>query len=163
MSAIDPANRSSIPRWLLAAAVGATILTASLALFATEWRVQRYLVFYLAPIVGMFPLWVRVRLLERRKWPERAVLVDGAVVVLALLRFVTGALPMSGHMLFFVHSGLSTRISWYRWLAAALALETTWFKLVLWADPWSWALGIGMGSVAAALHRLTMRGEAPID
>jgi hypothetical protein len=58
-------------------------------------------------------------------------------------------LPFSGHMLFLAYSGLTTRRTWYRGLALALLVETTVFKLWLWRDVTSWALGLALGLLAA--------------
>lgn len=149
-------DRQTLAPWLLAGALGVPAVTALAALGVEDWRLQRYLVFYLAPILGAFPLWLRARLLARDEWPRAAVAVDAGVVSLATLRFMGGFLPMSGHMLFFTHSALTTRGA-YRWLALGLAVETTYFKLALWSDPWSWGLGIALGLVAAVLHGMAMR------
>ena len=45
------------------------------------------------------------------------------------------------------------RTTWYRGVVFLVALETAWFKSVLWRDPRSFWLGVGGGAPAAVAYR----------
>jgi hypothetical protein len=62
-------------------------------------------------------------------------------------------LPYSGHTLFLTYVLLTGPGRGFRAIAAVLLATTTWFKLALWDDPYSWALGIAIGAVLVALRR----------
>jgi hypothetical protein len=85
-------------------------------------------------------------------------MVDVAVLAVAAARFLGAVVPVSGHMLFLVYSAVTTRNRWYQLLAVALIMETTLFKLGVWADPTTWALGAAAGLVGGGLYRLGRRG-----
>jgi hypothetical protein len=107
-----------------------------------------FLVVYVAPLVIAAPLWLRGRL----DVPMRTHVVDAVVLALAFARFVTGLLPFSGHMLFLTYSLLARPVSpRYRWVALALLVETTVYKLWQWHDPRSWGIGLAAGLAAAAV------------
>ena len=147
--------RIDVPRLralLLVAAIGCPALAIIAGLRAPSWPVERGLIFYIAPLFLAGPLWWRVRLGEAPlRWEPRWV-IDLSVFLLAVLRFATGHwLPFSGHMLFLTYSGATTRSATYRWFAAALALETAWFKFALWHDPRSFWLGVIGGALAAGV------------
>jgi hypothetical protein len=55
-------------------------------------------------------------------------------------------------MLFLTHAAATGR-GGVRRPAVGLLLETTWFKLTIWDDPRSWALGLAAGLASAALYR----------
>ena len=137
---------------LLIAAVGCPAIALIAGFSASTWPVQRGLIFYIAPLFLAGPLWLRVRVGEAPlRWKMRWA-IDLSVLALAVLRFATGHwLPFSGHMLFLTYSGATTRSVGYRWFAAALALETAWFKFALWHDPRSFWLGVGGGVLAAGV------------
>jgi len=143
----------------------ATILCPAVAiiagLFAPTWPLQRGLIFYIAPLFFIGPLWLRLQLGERPlRWGTLWAL-DLGIFVLALLRFVTGTwLPFSGHMLFLTYSALTTTSARYRALALALALETAWFKFVLWHDPRKFWIGLVGGAVAALVFVFARREAA---
>lgn len=137
---------------------GAVVLPAAAiaaALVVHGWAAQRFLAFYVAPLFLAAPLWVRLRLEAKSiEWNGRTI-VDIAVLVLSFLRFVLGEiLPFSGHMLFLVYSGLTTRERWYQLLGLVLLIETTVFKLWLWRDRYSWGLGLALGLLAALVVRM---------
>jgi len=160
---LPPFDRAALPRLLLWTAVALPAVPLAGALVADGWPAQRFLALYVAPLFAAAPLWLRLRL----RAPDAArgirAWLDGAVLLLSFLRFVLGGvLPFSGHTLFLTYSGLTTRDAWYRWLAAALVVETTVFKLWLWRDASSWALGIALGLLAAwSYSRLSPRHGRP--
>lgn len=153
---------SDARRWLRATllwtAILCPLLPLVLALHARDWPSQRYFGLYVTPLFVAGPLWLRERLAERPLRADVAWGIDLTVFALAVLRFATGSLlPFSGHMLFLTYTLLVTRAPWYRALALALALGTAWFKLALWHDPRSFALGIAGGALAAAAFVLATR------
>lgn len=100
-------------------------------MFVRPWEAQRFVLFYLAPLVPAVLLWGRERLLRFALYSRTAVIIDATVFFLAAVRSVTGALPFSGHMLFLTYVLFAVPSRWYRLLASALWLETAYFKLVL--------------------------------
>ena len=127
-----------------------------------DWPARCFLLFYTAPLFLAAPLWVRLRL-NNSESPRRLSrdIADVVVLTLAFARFVLGAfLPYSGHTLFLCYSILVTGSRGYRLLAAALLVLTTWFKLSLWNDQRSWALGAVLG-VLFALPFLVARRPQP--
>jgi hypothetical protein len=153
------------PRILRTLLLWATIICPAIAiiagLFAPSWPVQRGLLFYIAPLFFIGPLWLRLRVAQRPLRLDAGWVVDLAVFGLAVLRFTTGNwLPFSGHMLFLSYSTLVTPSLRYRLLAVALALETAWFKFGLWHDPRTFWIGVGIGAVAALAYAVLVPKQA---
>jgi hypothetical protein len=121
--------------------------------FFPDWPAKRLLIFYIAPLFFAAPIWVRLRISEWQTPFSSSFALDATVFLLSFLRFVSGQfLPFSGHMLFLTYSGLVTRRTGYRLLTLGLLVETTIFKLWLWRDPTSWALGLAIGLIAAVIY-----------
>jgi hypothetical protein len=148
-------------RWLLRwAALLLPVGAIAVAFFIDGWPAQRYLVFYVAPLFFAATTWMRLRLDDG--WPamNTRFLLDVLVLGLSFLRFVIGTLfPFSGHMLFLTYSALTIQHRGYRFLAVVLLLETTWFKLWLWRDPYTWLLGLVLGLLAYERWRSSHRTE----
>lgn len=162
------AHGALIRRVLLAAAVAfpaAAIAAAVLVRYGIldfderSGAAATFLVWYVAPLFLAAPLWLRGRL----HVAGRTRALDAAVTVLAFARFVSGGLlPFSGHMLFLTYSALTPPVTrGYRLLALALLIETTIFKLWIWRDPRSWALGLVLGLLAAASLRVGRDASNP--
>jgi hypothetical protein len=146
---------TAIRRWLRWSAIVLPTMAITSAPFVRGWPAQRFLAFYVAPLLLAAPIWVQLRIGESGPAMTKMVVVDGAVILFSFLRFAFGAiLPFSGHMLFLTYSVVTTSQRWYRWLALALIVETTFFKLWLWEDARSWLLGLFIGLSAAAYVRL---------
>jgi hypothetical protein len=147
--------------WLAVALPVACLAAAALAqagllpVGARRMEAARFLALYAAPLFLAVPLWARHRLAALERLPATALVADVVVTALAAARFVLGTwLPFSGHMLFLAYSGLTVDgARAYRALALLLAVETTVFKLWLWRDVTSWALGLALGLLAAAIVR----------
>lgn len=155
------ANRRRIDRLLvLTAAVSTSAALAGALCLWTGWidigprsrGGATFLAVYAAPMFLAAPLWWRGRL----GVAPRVQAIDAAVTLLAFARFVVGeVLPFSGHMLFLTYGVLAKPVAkGYRLLALVLLAETTVFKLWIWRDPRSWALGLVLGVAAAALARV---------
>lgn len=153
-------HRHALRRALAAAAVLVPLIFAAGALVVDGWPARRFLLLYAAPFFVAFFAWARIRVDEVAATPAPALAVDALAVVLGAVRFVGPVVPFSGHMLFFAYSALTTSSASYRWLALALAAETTWFKLVLWRDVQSWSLGIAAGVALAATRILVRRSTS---
>ena len=150
-------HRNPLRRACTACAVAVPLAFAAGALVVDGWAARRFLLLYVAPFFVAFFLWARVRLGWMETGRSAVLVVDGIAVVLGAIRFAGLPVPFSGHMLFFTYAGLTTPSASFRLLAVLLAAETTWFKLALWRDPHSWALGIAVGAALAAarifIHR----------
>lgn len=143
----------------MAGAVAVPLLFGVWAAVGVEgWPARRFLLLYMAPFFVAFFAWARLRLDRMDRDPPAALAVDVVAAVLGAVRMMAVPLvPYSGHMLFYAYSAATTRSIPYRLLVFALAAEATWFKLVVWGDPSSWALGIGLGAALAAVRILLQR------
>ncbi|HEY0016361.1 MAG TPA: hypothetical protein VGC13_08585 [Longimicrobium sp.] len=150
-------HREPLRRACGGCAVAVPLGFAAGALVVDGWAARRFLLLYVAPFFVALFVWARIRLGRMREDRTAALLVDAAAVALGAVRFAGPFVPFSGHMLFFAYSALTTRSAPYLLLALVLAAETTWFKLVLWRDPYSWGLGIVVGVALAAARILIHR------
>jgi hypothetical protein len=130
------------------------LIALFVAFYFEDWRVRRFLLFYLTPLLFIFPFWTWYRFREIQHLPFACIVLDGLVVTLAVLRIVTGVVPYSGHMLFLVYSGITQKEWLYRIVAFALLIETTYFKWSIWNDLLSWGIGLSMGLMAAIAYIL---------
>jgi hypothetical protein len=154
------AYRDPLRRACTACAVAVPLAFAAGALVVDGWAAQRFLLLYAAPFVVALFLWARIRLGRMEADRPGALAVDAVAVALCAVRFAGPYVPFSGHMLFFAYAGLTTPSASFRLLVLLLAAETTWFKLVLWRDPRSWALGIAAGAALAAV-RIFIHRDSP--
>jgi hypothetical protein len=146
-------DRAFLDRFLLSSAVVLTVGALGAAVVADDWRARSFFALYIAPLFLVAPLWVRLRVAGPRPARGTRAWVDVVVFVLSCLRYLfTGLFPFSGHMLFLTYSALTTREAWYRWVAAALLVETTVFKLWVWRDATTWSLGLALGLLAAVAY-----------
>jgi hypothetical protein len=150
-------HREPLRRAMLAGAVGVPLLFAAGALVVDGWAARRFLLLYVAPFFVAFFAWAAMRVERIEREPSAALAVDALATVLGAIRFAGLPVPFSGHMLFFVYAGLTVRSTRFLLLILLLTAETTWYKLVVWRDPRSWALGIAAGAVLAAMRILIQR------
>jgi hypothetical protein len=150
-------HRDPLRRALLAGAVAVPLLFAAGALAVDGWEARRFLLLYVAPFFAAFFAWAWMRVGRIDGDRPAALAVDAAATVLGAIRFAGLPVPFSGHMLFFAYTALTVRSARFLLLVLLLAAETTWFKLVLWRDPRSWALGIAAGAALAAARILINR------
>ena len=148
-------RRASIHRILVAVAilVGIVCVVGSIAAISKfdSARGARFLLLYVAPLSLMALWWIHERIenLESTGDYRGRLWIDALVLLLASARFVTGSLPFSGHMLFLTYTALTTQRVAYKWVALIVAIETTIFKLVVWHDPTTWAVGMFLGLAAS--------------
>jgi hypothetical protein len=154
-------HRDPLRRVLLVAAVGVPLLFAAAAL-GVNGSARRFILFYIAPFFLAFFAWAALRVQRIDGDRPAALAVDALATVLGAVRF-GGLLPVpfSGHMLFYAYAGLTLRSTRFLLLIALLAAEATWYKLVVWRDPRSWALGIAAGAVLAAA-RIFINRTSPV-
>ncbi len=159
-------HRRTIDRLLGAASVLLPAAVASYAVFlhAGDWPAQRFFIGYTAPLLALGPAWLRRRLASVGEHPNAADRVD-------LFAFAAGAarsgggfgvLPYSGHTLFLTYVVLTGPGRGFRAVAVMLLATTTWFKLALWNDPYSWSLGITIGAVLAAVRTYAAARANPL-
>ena len=159
LTALWADHRDRVRRALGIAAVVVPAMFAAGALVVDGWPARRFLLLYVAPFFAAFFVWARIRAGEVERTPAGALAVDAVAVVLGSVRFAGPFVPFSGHMLFFTYAALTMRSTRFQALILVLIAETTWFKLVLWRDPRSWALGIATGAALAAARILINRSS----
>ena len=157
-------RRDTLERLLASMTIVAPILCLVLATvvyyWLDSWLAARFVVLYVAPMALVAPWWIRERIRSRQSDLMRPIprLVDATVLLLAMARFGIGEmLPFSGHMLFLTHTALTTRARRYQAVAAALIVETTIFKLWIWQDARTWAIGLTGGLLTALIHKISTR------
>jgi hypothetical protein len=162
-----PAHHERVRQWLLLASIAAPAACALGSIYATvawtSWPAVRFLLFYVAPMGVAVPWWARERIRWLSNVDHRAswhLALDVVVLLLAMARFGVGAaLPWSGHMLFLTYSAITTDARTYRALVVLLLVETTIFKLLVWQDKRSWAIGLALGVLAGVVVKV--RESAP--
>ncbi|HYR08856.1 MAG TPA: hypothetical protein VEQ60_13830 [Longimicrobium sp.] len=150
-------HREPLRRAMLAGAVGVPLLFAAGALVVDGPAARRFLLLYVAPFFVAFFAWAWLRVARMDADRPVALAVDAAATVLGAIRFAGLPVPFSGHMLFYAYAGLTVRSARFLLLIGLLAAEATWYKLVVWRDPRSWALGIAAGAALAATRILIQR------
>ncbi|MEO5816279.1 MAG: hypothetical protein ABIT20_13470 [Gemmatimonadaceae bacterium] len=158
------ANRPWLDRWLgiVAAVAPSLAVIAGLTHYAVTRDVAgvRFLALYVAPMFLAAPLWLRHRLVGFDQRSAVMHTIDAVVLALAVARFGFGEmLPFSGHMLFLTYTAITVNAAGYRWLAVVLLIETTIFKLILWRDPASWSVGLGLGAAAGIIAMMMQRRQ----
>jgi len=156
-------RRRAIDRLLAAASVLLPAAVAAYALVARQgdWVAQRHFIGYTAPLLALGPIWLRRRLAAIGERPRAIDRVDLIAFAAGAARGVGGGvvLPWSGHTLFLTYVLLTGPGRRYRIVAALLLATTTWFKLALWNDPYTWGLGITIGAVLAAVRTRAVRRD----
>lgn len=115
--------------------------------------VQCVILLYVAPLIFIFFLWLRARIDESEEWSPLRLVLDGVVVIAAVLRMVPSiGLPWSGHMVFLIYTLSTTREQLYRWIALGLVIETSIFKLWFWKDWQTWSIGTLLGMCLTLLY-----------
>ncbi len=154
-------RRALLDEWLVACAVlapaGCLVVAAWTFQETGSWGAVKFFVLYALPLFAAAPLWARTRLaiIEQLSWFTLG--MDASVLVLSVARFAASEIfPFSGHMLFLTYTLLTSRVRWYRILVTVLIIETSVFKL-LWRDQRSWALGLGLGLLAAVAVMVQQR------
>ncbi|HEY0712929.1 MAG TPA: hypothetical protein VGF45_09670 [Polyangia bacterium] len=124
------------------------------AFFHLSWRSSPLSLAYNVPIAVPFVAFFFDRLLPQIEHPRRLLLVDAAVIGLALLRVFAPPLPfVSGHALFVGYAALSARRSPLRVTAALVAAQVVIFKLFVMGGWASMLGGFALAALAAHVRR----------
>jgi hypothetical protein len=150
-------HRPRVRRALVVVGVAVPLLFAAGALVVDGSAARRFLLLYIAPFFVAFFAWAWLRVARMEDDRPGPLAVDALATVLGAIRFAGLPVPFSGHMLFFVYAALTVRSTRFLLLILVLAAQATWFKLVLWRDPYSWGLGIVAGAALAAA-RIVVHG-----
>jgi hypothetical protein len=153
-------HTSLLRRALVAAAIILPIAAVIVGLSSDHPRGALFIPLYIAPLVLVGPLWLRMRLAERPLALSLVWGLDVLVMVLGALRAIGATwLPFSGHTLFLTYSAVVTRHVGYRVTAAVLFAETTVFKLWVWRDAFTWASGIVAGLLLAFVATMAQSAD----
>lgn len=138
-------------KWIRIGAVVSAVVIVLIGFFLQDWKAQRFVIFYIAPLIAAVLLWSSDRIEKVWLVSKTRFALDCIVVAFSFARFL-GFFPFSGHMLFLIYSGATTQWTAYRIIAVILILETTYFKLLIWNDSTSWLLGTALGIVSAIIY-----------
>jgi hypothetical protein len=105
---------------------------------------------YNGPLLILAAFWIFYRKQEQEKFQFIRVLVDIAILSMAVSRFYGLPIPPSGHALFLTHSLVSVRNKYYRIAALVMLIVTIMLKLS-WGDYRSWFYGVIIGLVSATI------------
>jgi hypothetical protein len=145
-----PMQRETCHRILFAAV--ASILTIIYSVYFFQDQARWYRLWYYTPAAATAGAVFFSRIRERRRgW--RAWLIDLTIVVICLLRPLTGEPPVSGHALFSIYALLTTHDRISRMLSVVLLAVTCYAKIVLWhGDETLWS-GLLLGFLAGMICR----------
>jgi hypothetical protein len=156
-----PRDHTVLDHLLVLAGIGGTLSLLLVALVgrAGDWPAQRFLLFYVAPVIGYAAAWARGRLAALDRDPPGLLALDAVAFVAGGLRAGGGwgVLPYSGHVLFLTFAAFTSGERSLRLMAIGLLLVTSGFKLALWHDWRSWSLGLAGGLALGLARRLLER------
>lgn len=109
--------------------------------------------FYVVPIVVPFVAFLLDRAERIREAPAVQVIIDFAIVALAMARVFTSLPLISGHTLFLSYAIGSSRSAVAVVTASLVMLQVVYLKYFVWHDPVTSTSGIILGSLAAILVR----------
>lgn len=130
-----------------------------------SWDPSSLSVRYLAPIYGLFFLWVSLRLRTWARMPRAQWIPDLSAALLAASRTCVPVIPFSGHALFLAYTLATTPSRVYRVLALLFLVDTIYLKLVVWSAPWSLLAGLCIAVVLtiASIAQSSRAGGSPGD
>jgi hypothetical protein len=105
---------------------------------------------YNGPLVILGAFWLRSRVREFDRLQILPVLLDVAIVSIAVARFYGSSIPPSGHALFLTHSLVSVNKRYYRFATLVMLIVTIGLK-ISWGDYTSWGYGILLGIASGRL------------
>ena len=152
----------SLRRALLVAAIALPLAALAVGLRVVDPAGRRFVILYVTPLLLIVPLWLKLRLDHLQDSFPVVRILDIAIVAFSAARLAGDIAPVSGHMLFLTYTVLTTPTRWYRWVAGALILETSIFKLWIWRDVNTWAWGLVVGAAAALAYRLCIVWASPL-
>jgi hypothetical protein len=99
---------------------------------------------YNGPLFILAIFWIFFRAREYRKLRVLGVLLDLAVVSIAMARFFGSSIPPSGHAILLTHTLITVSNRYYRLAALAMLIATAALK-ISWYDFASLGYGIALG------------------
>ena len=99
---------------------------------------------YNGPLFILAIFWIFFRTQEYRRLRIPGVLLDVAVVAIAIARFFGSSIPPSGHALLLTHTLITVSNRYYRLAALAMLIATAGLK-ISWHDFTSLGYGIVLG------------------
>ena len=104
---------------------------------------------YQGPLFIMGIFWVFFRKEEYRRLQILPVLIDVAVLSIAVARFYGSSIPPSGHALLLTHTLITVSNRYYRLAALIMLIATAGLK-ISWHDYTSLGYGIVLGMISGA-------------
>jgi hypothetical protein len=105
---------------------------------------------YNGPLVILAAFWLLCRKQEYQRWQSLQIMLDMAIMGIAISRFYGALIPPSGHALFLTYSLITVSNRYYR-IAALMMLLVTIALKISWGDYQSWAYGILLGVVSGTI------------
>jgi hypothetical protein len=149
-------NKKTLNRFFIIAEIIA-LIAVLIYTFFIEPDSKRiiFLLGYFLPIILLFLYWIKIKV-ENFQKVNLLFYLDLVVTIIAGIRAINPLmpfLPYSGHVLFILYSMISTRNRNYRILAGIMFAITTFFKIFIWHDYFSWLAGmiLSMPFIAIAI------------
>jgi hypothetical protein len=134
-----------------------SITAASVYFLYATWRFSDDKIFnqyyYVVPIVVPFTIFLldRAERIHRRKLAQ--MLIDSAVVIMAMWRVIGDVPYVSGHTLFLTYCILTVSSLGGRITAIIVLIEVIYLKLFVWNDWITSLVGIVLGIIAALIEK----------
>lgn len=99
---------------------------------------------YIMPVVLLFLFWIKLKI-------ENEIIINIHFYLDLIITFLSGIrsinmlmpfLPYSGHVVFILYSWVSTKNKMYRIFAGIVFAITTFFKMYIWHDYFTWLSGM---------------------
>jgi hypothetical protein len=121
-------------------------------LVSTSPYIRHLFIGHAAPVFLAACLWLRQRFRESERPLLATIALDLTVLAIAFGRPLGVAPPLSGPMVLYIFSALTTRLGWYQALVALLILPTTFETGGGVAARWEWLLGTLAGLAMVVLY-----------
>lgn len=117
-----------------------------------------FLILYNGPLIVLAAFWLYFRTQGNANFHVLRLMLDIAIVAVAIARLFGSSIPPSGHAALLTHTLISVSNRYYR-IAALLMLIATIALKISWGDYESWSYGLVVGVITGTAWVLVGRGS----